>query len=608
MVRKATRAAILVLMVLSSMSFIVIATDTVTAETYGDFEYRLINDGTEVEITRYNGLEGHVEIPSVIDGEPVTSIGNYSFLRASMTSVIIPNSVKSIGDSAFYACNYLTSLTIPNGVLSIGIEAFFRCSSLSNVTIPSSVTSIGVLAFNRCNSLLAIAVDESSTNYASLDGILYNKTLATLLQCPSGKVGALTIPYGVASIGDGAFYFCIYLTSITIPNGVTSIGLMAFYQCSSLTSVTIGCNVTTIGDCAFYNCDSLTSLTIPDCVIAIGNHAFSGCSSLTSLTIPDSVTSIGSFAFSRCTSLIAINVETRNANYASVDGTLFNKTITTLLRCPEGKAGAVTIPSSVKSIGDSALYGCAALTSVTIPDGVTSIGIYAFSGCTSLTSLIVPDSVTSIGILAFNQCSSLTSVTIGSSVRSIGDWVFSGCNNLTSIMFLGLIAPAFVGISWIGETGAGILGHAYAASNFPAPGEVWNGLTMGEVIPVIPGVPTDLVATAGDGKVTLTWNPPISNGGSAITSYKVYRGTVSENETLLVILGNVQTYNDTGLNNSHTYYYLVSAVSSVGEGAPAGVSATPIAKSDDTLFFVGIGLVAIIVIIAAAILMFRRKK
>ena len=238
---------------------------------------------------------------------------------------------------------------------------------------------------------------------------------------------------------------------------VTSIGSSAFRGCSSLTSITIPNSVTSIGYDAFYNCSSLTSVTIPDSVTSIGYDAFSWCNSLTSITIPDSVTSIGWDAFDRCEKLTQINVDTANTVYSSVNGVLFSKDKTELIRYPKGKADtsyaipngvtyigydafsccssltSITIPNSVTSIGDYAFSGCISLASITIPDGVTNIGDWAFWDCRSLTSITIPDSVTRIGDSAFNVCSSLTSITIPDSVTSIGYEAFHSCSSLTSI-------------------------------------------------------------------------------------------------------------------------------------------------------------------------------
>ena len=171
--------------------------------------------------------------------------------------------------------------------------------------------------------------------------------------------------------------------------------------------VVIPSNVTEIGAQAFKYCDSITSITIPDSVTSIGDWAFAYCHGLTSITIPGSVTEIGDWAFYYCESLTSINVD-NNANYASVDGVLFNKDKTVLIACPAGKPDE----------------------SYTIPNSVTSIEGWAFAWCVNLTIITIPDSVTSIGDKAFFYCSSLESITIPDSVTSIGEDVFEACNNL----------------------------------------------------------------------------------------------------------------------------------------------------------------------------------
>ena len=273
--------------------------------------------------------------------------------------------------------NSIKSVEIENGITSVGSYAFYNCSKLTNITMPEGVTSIGKSAFNGCSSL---------TN--------------------------ITIPEGVTSIGEYAFYNCTELTNIIIPEGVTSIGNFAFSYCRSLTSI-----------------------TIPEGVTSIGNSAFSYCRSLTSITIPEGVTSIGNSAFDSCSRLTSIEVAKENVNYVSMDGVLYKKDKTSIIKYPEGKDDLTEylIEEGVTSIGDSAFSGCKSLTSITIPEGVTSIGKSAFRYCSSLTSITIPEGVTSIENYTFQYCSKLTNITIPEGVTSIGNAAFSGCNSLTSI-------------------------------------------------------------------------------------------------------------------------------------------------------------------------------
>ena len=266
------------------------------AETYGDFEYDVLDSGT-VKITKYIGNAEKVDISAEIYGKSVTSIGDWAFENCtSLTSITIPDSVTCIEWYAFQGCTSLTSITIPNSVTSIGDLAFDGCTSLKSIKIPNGVTSIGESAFYGCSSLTSITIPNSVT---SIDDYAFSG-------CTS--LASITIPSSVTCIGDDAFGGCTSLTNITIPNSVTSIGDLAFDGCTSLKSIKIPNGVTSIGESAFYCCASLTNITIPNSVTSIGGWAFSGCTSLKSITIPNSVTSIGGYAFYNCTSLKSITI------------------------------------------------------------------------------------------------------------------------------------------------------------------------------------------------------------------------------------------------------------------------------------------------------------
>ena len=179
-------------------------------------------------------------------------------LIAGCQNTIIPYSVTSIGDWAFYGCRSLTSITIPNSVKSIGEAAFSGCVSLTSVTIPNSVISVGKCAFSRCIKLISMVVEKGNAIYDSRE--MCNAIIETATNTLVAGCQKTVIPYSVTSIGEFAFLHCGSLTSITIPNSVTSIEGSAFNGCSSLTSITIPYSVTSIGGMAFNSCFSLTTV------------------------------------------------------------------------------------------------------------------------------------------------------------------------------------------------------------------------------------------------------------------------------------------------------------------------------------------------------------
>lgn len=345
---------------------------SLSAEQSGPFTYEV--SGEVVTIVGYSSSESdRVEIPSSIEGLPVTAIGAQAFEYRRLRSVVIPEGVTSIGYAAFAGCDSLFGVTIPASVTSIGHSAFAGCSLLFSVTIPEGVTTIGGGAFGGCSRLTSVTIPGSVT------------TIGNGAFGGCSGLTSVTIREGVTSIGDGAFSECHNLSSVVIPARVTSIGHSTFYNCWDLASVTIPEGVVRIADGAFYGCIGLTSVLIPESVTSIGHGAFGGCWRLTSMTIPEGVTSIGNQAFGGCRGLTS-----------------------------------VTIPEGVTSIGNRAFSGCTGLTTVTIPEGVNTISDEAFSGCSGLTSLVIPENVTSIGNEAFSGCTSLAGVSLGRGLLSIG--------------------------------------------------------------------------------------------------------------------------------------------------------------------------------------------
>ena len=469
--------------------------------------YYTVNDNQATVC--FGPQSGNVDIPSVLGGCPVTSIGDYAlggcwicfdgdwgWDTSELTGVTIPDSVTNIGDYAFARCHRLASVTIPSSVTHIGEYAFLGCSELASVTISDCMMDIGYGAFCDCTALTGVVIPESVTR---INGEAF-------YGC--SNLTSVVIPDSVTSIDGGAFYGCSGLTSVMIPDTVTSIGSDAFSHCSSslydttskpgvllvdgwavgaqspsgdldltgirgiadyafadcseLTSVTIPGSVTTIGDHSFAYCHRLGSVTISGSVTHIGEYAFVGCSGLTSVTISGSVTSIGWGAFRECTGLTGIVIP---GNVTSIDGEVF-----------AGCSGltSVTIPGSVTSIGWGAFRECTGLTGVVIPGSVTSIDEEVFAGCSGLTSVMIPDTVTSIGNDAFSGCSSSLYDTtrkpgvllvdgwaVGAQspsgdldltgIRGVADCAFTNCSELTSVTIPGNVTSvgrsAFSGCS-----------------------------------------------------------------------------------------------------------------------------------------------------------------
>lgn len=203
---------------------------------------------------------------NVFAGDAYTGFVYYS--GCPFTNYVIPDSIRTFGNCAFFLCMNLNDITFNNELTSIGNSAFGVCSSLKSVIIPDKVINIGNGAFCYCYSLTSVTIGNS-----------------------------------VTSIGDNAFYMCSSITNLSLGNSVTSIGEEAFWRCDQLTSINFPNSLTSIGALAFNECSRLSNITFGDNLSSIGNFAFADCVSLTSVTIPSSVTSIGNYAFHRCDGL-----------------------------------------------------------------------------------------------------------------------------------------------------------------------------------------------------------------------------------------------------------------------------------------------------------------
>ena len=400
-------------------------------------DYVFYDDGTNVYLVRYFGEETEITLPEYDGGKPyalyygsfvlndkITSVtipdsvigicgmagyGGSFTSCTSLTSVILPDSLTSIGGLAFYRCTSLTNIEIPNSIKIISREMFVDCTSLEKIIIPASVTNIDFLALEGCSSLLYIEFKGTIEQWNSIikdndkDGWNGN-TGSYTIYCTNGEIakdGTITY-YEVVSQGleftlngDGISYSVTGIgtctdTDIVIPSTynnlpVTNIGENSFKENNSIRSLVTGENVTSIGDSAFENCKSLKTLIMADSLISIGEYAFSNCSSLANVSVGENFKKFTLSAFYYCYALSNIEVDVENMYYSSIDGSLYDKSGTILLRYAVGKTDAhFTIPDTVTRINEQALYGASYLTSITIPNSVSSIGDYAFYDCRSL--------------------------------------------------------------------------------------------------------------------------------------------------------------------------------------------------------------------------------
>jgi uncharacterized repeat protein (TIGR02543 family) len=301
--------------------------------------------------------------------------------RGCVGSVLIPEGVRSIGPYAFADLSRMTDITIPSSVTSIGGCAFCY-TSLTVVAIPSSVNNIESNSFQQIPTLISINVALENMSYASLDGVLFDKSIEKLISYPAGKVDSpYIVPEGVTTIGESAFKYVNSLPSITLPTSVESIEDYAFYMAFSPDS----------------------NLSIPEGVATIGNYAFI-YSGLASISIPASVTSIGTEAFGSLRRLTSITVASENQTYSSQGGVLFDEDETTLITYPSRKGDkSFVIPPTVTTISIRAFEGASNLINVSIPASVTTIGGSAFYGARSLSRFYFLGNAPAAGDQAFKD-------------------------------------------------------------------------------------------------------------------------------------------------------------------------------------------------------------
>ncbi|MBQ4268156.1 MAG: leucine-rich repeat protein, partial [Clostridia bacterium] len=417
--------------------------------TESGLTYTLINNKTEYEIRGLGSAAGDIVIEDFYRGKPITQIGDMAFANKSkdVTSVKLGKNIRSIGDRAFYNCSLLESIELPDSVKEIGAYAFQGCRSLTSVSIPDGVTEICSYAFAYCRGLTSVE-----------------------------------IPEGVVSIGERAFMGCDVLDNVVIPDSVMEMGIYAFSESAGLSNVVIGDGLETIPEYTFLNCVSLKSVTFGSSLKNIDQYAFSGCITLQSVELPDSVEKIGLAAFINCILLqklefgdnltsVGASVCANSLLWASSDGIVYvdgwvlgrNSADLTEVVIPSDAVGiadrafyecdkewspsgwALTIPDSVKYIGEYAFYKTTQMASLKLGTGMVSVGVNAFAHGKILRNVIISEGLEVIDNYAFQACSRLKLDKLPSTLKRIGTYAFEGTPNWTNAMSLVYIDNWLVG-------------------------------------------------------------------------------------------------------------------------------------------------------------------
>ncbi len=419
------------------------------------------------------GKKGEYTIPNTVD-----SIRNKAFQYSYyLEKLIISESVTYIAEQAFYRCPMLTEIEFLGGgdkALTIADEAFVNTTVLKKITFPARLENITLSTLDACARLEQINVEADGTLYGSVDGMLTNADLDTILYCPVVRRGELVIPAGVTAIGEGAFAGRTGITKVIISNKVTDIAKNAFAGCTGITSVEFvgGRNVDLyVGEGAFSGCTGINTIdigggtTLDEGDVVLGKSAFAGCTQLLNLNVSNtaSVTEIGESAFEGCSRLSTLVIP---ATTATIGNSAFKG-------CTNMSTVAFAENGVAIEFGSSVFAGCQQLRSIHLPATVETFDGSVFDGCDNISEIVVdsdnpalvaedgvlynksktevmyyprakevdfsalPTTLTKIGAAAFQNNPKISTVEIPANITAIGDKAFDGCINLTNVSFAG---------------------------------------------------------------------------------------------------------------------------------------------------------------------------
>jgi len=435
--------------------------EVVSIKENSDYRYNIYGDGT-VGILNYIGTNSIITVPEKINGSPVTRIEDSAFEATGLTGIVLPETLLTVGNRAFYGCEKLTSLTIPNNVKTIGKDAFLIEKNNASSFVP------WVYSRNTDFVIVGDGILIAYIGNAPKDLVIPNNVKHISRFYFNGPaIESVTLPEKLRSIGDSAFEDFTHIESISLPESVTSISHRAFYNCKSLTEISLPAScktlgneafaccpkikkanlgkVESIGDKAFAYCLRLSSVTLPDKgLTTIGNEAFTDCSQLKNISIPDCVTTLGFRALyatawmndqKNKTFIVTDNGMLVGYNGAGGQVTVEDSSIGVIVdafREREDITGVI-LGNSITKISNDAFQNCTSLQAVVASKYLKYVGERAFSGCTALKQVDLLDGVTEIGKNAFEGCTSLTKITLPGKLKTISEECFVGCDALIEI-------------------------------------------------------------------------------------------------------------------------------------------------------------------------------
>lgn len=329
--------------------------------------------------------------------------------------------VVSLGEMAFYGAS-LSGLTIPASVTQIKEACFRGASGLTTINVSASVTNIEMWAL-AAKGLNSINVDENNPNYISINGILFSKDTSTLVECPRGKSGTITLPQNTRHIAPCAFCDCKSITGVSLPDGLSSIDFWAFTGSDRLNNIVIPSSVSYLGDNLFAGCSALTNLTIAEgntryymdenAIYSVGGDTLVSChKSADTVILPSTLRVVSGFMFNSNVKYIYVpdEVTTITSNAFSYSS----------LEC-------IVLPSYLERMDDYAFDYCTSLASVSMPLTLDTMGRACFELCTNLSSISIPNGLRTVPREAFMYCTALSHITWGDDVETIDSYAFGNC-------------------------------------------------------------------------------------------------------------------------------------------------------------------------------------